>query len=171
MNRLVPRQPVPALEVQTTAGLTWRLADHKPPKFTMIVFYRGLHCPICKAYLHELDGKLNEFAKRGVLVIAVSTDRRARAEQTQSEWGLTRLTIGYGLAIERAREWGLFISHAIEETEPAEFAEPGVFLVNPDGTLYCSLINSMPFARPAFDQILGAVAFVTANHYPARGEA
>jgi peroxiredoxin len=171
MNRVVPRQPVPGLEVQTTAGGAWRLADQKPTNFTMIVFYRGLHCPICKVYLKELDGKLDEFAKRGVDVIAISTDSRERAEQTQREWGLARLKIGYGLAIGRAREWGLFISRAIKEPEPAEFAEPGIFLVKPDGTLYCSSINSMPFARPAFEQILGAVAFVTANNYPARGEA
>lgn len=44
---LMPRQPVPALEVPTVGGGTWRLADQHPESFTMVVFYRGLHCPIC----------------------------------------------------------------------------------------------------------------------------
>ena len=171
MNRIVPRQPVPDLEVQMTAGGMWRLADQKPPVFTMIAFYRGLHCPICKVYLKELEGKLDEFAKRGVEVIAISSDSAERARQAQREWGLPRLKIGYGLATERARQWGLFISRAIKDTEPDEFAEPGIFLVKPDGTLYCASIQTMPFARPSFDPILGAIAFIVANNYPARGEA
>lgn len=44
---LIPRQPVPALEVATVGGGTWKLADQTPENFTMVVFFRGLHCPIC----------------------------------------------------------------------------------------------------------------------------
>ena len=47
INSLIPRQPVPALEVPTVGGTGWRLADQKPETFTLVVFYRGLHCPIC----------------------------------------------------------------------------------------------------------------------------
>ncbi|MHB8495911.1 MAG: peroxiredoxin-like family protein [Casimicrobiaceae bacterium] len=171
MQRVMPRQPVPALEVPTIDGATWRLADQKPDNFTLIVFYRGFHCPICKVYVKELDDKLDEFSKRGVGVLALSSDNRERAEKTRSAWGLERLTLGYGLSIESARDWGLYVSRAIKDTEPAEFAEPGLFLVKPDRTLYCSSVNTMPFARPSFDQVLGAISFVTANNYPARGEA
>ena len=54
--------------------------------------------------------------------------------------------------------------------EPAQFSEPGLFLVHPDGTLYWGSTQTMPFARPHFDEILGAIDFVTKNDYPARGE-
>lgn len=40
---LIPRQPVPSLELSTVGGGTWRLADQKPEHFTMVVFYRGRH--------------------------------------------------------------------------------------------------------------------------------
>ena len=49
MNVLKPREAVPALEVETLNG-SWSLADQNPENFTMVVFYRGLHCPICSKY-------------------------------------------------------------------------------------------------------------------------
>ena len=85
--------------------------------------------------------------------------------------GLAKLTVGYGFAIAAAREWGLHISRDIKDSEPGKFVEPGVFLVKPDGTLYCASINTMPFARPSFQDVVNAVEFVTKNNYPARGEA
>lgn len=171
MHRPTPRQLVPSLRVSTTGGDMWDLAEQRPASFTMIVVYRGLHCPICKAQLRDLDTRLDDFAARGVDVIALSTDTRERAEKVQQQWGLTKLMVGYGLTIAAAREWGLYVSHAIREDEPSEFAEPGIFLVRPDGTLYCASINTMPFARPSFKDILGALDYVTKNNYPARGEA
>ena len=44
---LLPRKPVPSLEFDTVGGSRWSLAAQKPQNFTMLVFYRGLHCPIC----------------------------------------------------------------------------------------------------------------------------
>ncbi len=55
--------------------------------------------------------------------------------------------------------------------EPRRFNEPGLFLVRPDGTLYAASVQSMPFARPHFSDVLAAVEFVTKNDYPPRGEA
>ena len=46
MNSITPRTKTPDLEFETVDGNTWRLADQKPKNFTMIVAYRGLHCPI-----------------------------------------------------------------------------------------------------------------------------
>jgi hypothetical protein len=55
--------------------------------------------------------------------------------------------------------------------EPPLFTEPGVFLVRPDHTLYWASVQSMPFARPHFREIVAALDFVIAKDYPARGEA
>jgi peroxiredoxin len=106
MNVLKPRQPVPALEVDTLDG-SWSLADQTPENFTMIVFYRGLHCPICTKYINELDRLSDDFAKIGVQTLAVSGDTRERAEQARQDWELSNLTVGYGVSVEQAREWGL----------------------------------------------------------------
>jgi len=89
--------------------------------------------------------------------------------------GAEQLRVGYVLALKSARQWGLTISTSRGKTsigieEPALFSEPGLFLVRPDGTLYWGSTQTMPFARPHFDEILGAIDFVVKNDYPARGE-
>ena len=173
---LVPRKTVPPLEVDTLSGKRWSLASRRPERFTMAVFYRGLHCPVCRTYIRELDRLQGEFAKRGVDVLALSTDSRERAQETKSRWGLQNLDLGYGLSIEDARRWGLFVSMSRGMTsagveEPAQFNEPGLFLVRPDAKLYWSSVSSMPFARPHFNEILQGIDFVVSNDYPARGEA
>jgi alkyl hydroperoxide reductase subunit AhpC len=166
-----PRKPAPPLEVKLLDGSTWRLSDAKPANFEMIVAYRGLHCPVCKTYLGELEAKLPEFAKRGVDVIAISTDSRERAERAKSEWGLNNLRIGCELPIASAREWDLFISTAIRDGEPPEFNEPGLFLTRPDGTLFFASRGSAPWGRPPLDQMLRGIDVATERKMPARGEA
>ena len=166
-----PRQPAPPLEVALLGGGVWRLSDAKPANFEMIVVYRGLHCPICKTYLRDLDSKLPEFAKRGVDVIAVSTDSRERAERAKSEWELKQLRIGCELSIAGARAWDLFISTAIRDGEPPEFSEPGLFLTKPDGTLFFASRGSAPWGRPPLDQMLRGIDVATERKMPARGEA
>ncbi|MGE0278094.1 MAG: peroxiredoxin-like family protein [Nitrospiraceae bacterium] len=167
---LKPNAVVPALTLPTVGGGTFDLRAGQPTAFTMLVVYRGLHCPICKTYLRDLDQKLGEFSALGVDAVAVTTDSKDRAEQARKEWGIENLPIAHDLSIDQARGWGLYISAAIKETEPALFAEPGLFLVRPDGTLYAASLQTMPFARPQFAEILGAVKYITNNNYPARGE-
>lgn len=168
---LKTRQPAPVLDVSTAGGGKWSLAKSKPATFTMVVVYRGLHCPICKTYLGELEAKLPEFEKRGVEVIAVSTDSAERAAKSKTEWGLPKLRVGCEMSIAKAREWGLFISRAQKDIEPKEFSEPGLFLVKPDGALFTASISSTPWARPPLDQMLRAIDFFAEKKPLARGEA
>ena len=170
-----PQQPTPDMTVQTLDGGTWTLSDQNPENFTLVVVYRGLHCPICRGYLRDLDRQVGEFAERGVDAIAVSSDPQDRAQETQQKWELANLPLGYGLDLDTAREWGLFLSSGKGESggveEPDRFPEPGLFLVKPDGTLYMGVWNTMPFGRPAIKDVLMGLDFVLEHDYPARGEA
>jgi peroxiredoxin len=175
ISHVMPRQAAPGLEVSTLDGDTWRLADQAPGSFTMVVVYRGLHCPICSRYLADLDRKLGDFAELGVGVIALSSDPEDRARTAREDWKLENLKIGYGLDLDTARAWGLYVSSGIGTTsagieEPDLFAEPGLFLVRADGTVYFASVQTMPFARPSFAEVLGATKFVLEKGYPARGE-
>jgi len=170
-----PRHPVPPLSVPTVGGGRWALAEQDPEHFTLVVVYRGLHCPICSRYLADLARRLDDFAEAGVEVVALSTDARERAERTAADWDVDGLTLGYGLSLADARAWGLYLSSGRGATsigleEPDLFAEPGMFLVRSDGTLYFGSVQTMPFARPSFREVLGAVQWVLENAYPARGE-
>ena len=174
MNVLKPRQPVPSLEVETLDG-PWSLADQNPGNFTMLVFYRGLRCPICSKYVAELDKLADDFGEIGVSILTLSGDDRERAEQARKDWGLDNITIGYGVSTGQARDWGLHRSAgrgltSIGIEEPDEFSEPGLFIVRPDNTLYWAQVSTMPFARPHFREIIGALKFALEKDYPARGE-
>lgn len=170
-NRLTPRLPVPSLEVETLAGVRWRLAGRLPEHLTMIVFYRGFHCPMSKGYLRDLDAALDYLLLRGIDVIAVSSDDYRCAKRSQEEWRLANLPIGYGLTVETARAWGLYISKGTPPGEPARFAEPGLFLVRPDKTLYACHVSSMSLVLPPVKDMLAALEVVRKYNAPARGEA
>lgn len=172
---LIPRQAVPVLAVDTVAHGRFELATATPAHFTMIVFYRGLHCPICAKYLMELERLVPEFEKRGVEVVAISSDDAARGAAMAEKIKAGGLRIGHGLSLGSARAWGLYISESRGTTsigieEPAHFSEPGLFLVRADGTLYYGSTQTMPFARPNFADLLGALDFTIPINYPARGE-
>lgn len=82
---LFPNQTVPPLRGDLAGGGQFDLASEKPTNFTLVVFYRGLHCPICKTQLKDLESKLDDFEERGVAVVAVSTDSKERREQTREK--------------------------------------------------------------------------------------
>lgn len=172
---LIPRQAVPALNLPTLDHGRFVLADQKPARATLLVFYRGLHCPICAKYLLQLGRLQDEFKKRGVDVIAISGDSQERARAMADKLGAPSLRVAYDLPLQIARDWGLYVSSSrgmtsINIEEPALFSEPGVFIVQADGTLYFGAVQTMPFARPHFDDLLGALDFAIAKDYPARGE-
>ena len=172
---LVPRQKTPELTVETLTNGTFDLGSETSERGTVICFYRGLHCPICANYLTELEKRTPEFAERGVGTIAISTDGEDRARAMAEKVGAKALRFGYGLSLAKAREWGLYISTSRGTTsigieEPALFAEPGLFMVAPDRSLYYGSVQTMPFVRPHFSELVSALDFAIAKNYPARGE-
>lgn len=172
---LVPRRPVPALDVPLVGGGRFVLGAEPGEHFDLLVFYRGLHCPVCGTYLLELERLEPEYASRGVRVLALSSDGEERAARMAEKVRAQRVRFGYGLTLAEARQWGLYVSRgkgvsSIGIEEPERFSEPGVFLVRPDGTLYYGTVQTMPFARPRFDDLLTAVDFAVEKDYPARGE-
>lgn len=163
-----PRTPAPALDVETVGGDRWSLSDQDG--WTMIEFYRGMHCPGCQAYLRQMDREVDNFREIGVELIAVSGDDRELAEQTQREWQIEKLTIGYGVTLETMQEWGLFISKGLGQGEPELFSEPGLFVIKPDGSIYYVAVNSMTFGRPRMSELLKALEVKIDQDAPARGE-
>ena len=175
LTPVMPRKKAPPLEVMTTSKAKWKLADLTPKNFTLVIVYRGLHCPICANYLKELENNLDIFNELGVEVIAISSDNKDRAHETVLKWNLDKLTIGYGLTSKVARSWGIYLSSgrknpAASISEPSIFVEPGVFLIRNDGTIFMSATQTMPFARLHISDILDGIRFIIENDYPARGE-
>lgn len=172
---LIPREKTPELVIPTLSGETFDLSKEQSERGVVLCFYRGLHCPICANYLKELDKETPAFAERGVTTIAISSDVKDRAVAMSERIDNQNLRIGYDLDLKKAREWGLYLSRSRGKTsigieEPTLFSEPGLFIINPDQTLYYGAVQTMPFSRPHFSELIGAVDFAIKNNYPARGE-
>ena len=168
---LKPQAKVPDLSLPLAGGGSWSLSEEKPDNFSFLFFYRGYHCPICKSYLRSISRKLEDLQQLGISAIAISSDSEDRAKKTVDEWGIADLRTAYALPIKSAREWGLYVSKAIKDSEPEIFSEPGLFIVRPDGELYAAAIQTMPFTRPGIDELLGGFKYIVEHGYPGRGEA
>ena len=171
---LTPRKATPDLSLPLVGGGTFTLSEEGSERGTVVCFYRGLHCPICATYLGELAKLTSEFEKRGVTTVAVSSDSEERAQGMADKLGAP-LRIAYDLKLADAKDWGLYISTSRGMTsigieEPALFSEPGLFMVGPDRSLYYGSVQTMPFVRPHFSELLKALDFAIEKSYPARGE-
>ena len=172
---LIPRQKAPDLTLSTLEHGTFDLSSDASKRGTVICFYRGLHCPICANYLTELQKLVADFTERGVATIAISSDGEERTRAMADKIGADTLRFAYDLPLAKAREWGLYISTSRGTTsigieEPALFSEPGLFMVTPEQNLYYGSVQTMPFVRPHFAELVGALDFAIKNDYPARGE-
>ena len=172
---LLPRQKTPDLSVDTLSNGRFDLSNDGSERGTVVCFYRGLHCPICARYLAELAKLTPEFEKRGVKTIAISSDGRERAQEMAEKLDGNALRIGYDLSLSEAKKWGLYISTGRGKTsigieEPDLFAEPGLFMVSQEQALYYGSVQTMPFVRPHFSELLSALDFAIDKNYPARGE-
>ncbi|MGH1444543.1 MAG: peroxiredoxin-like family protein [Cognatishimia sp.] len=172
---LIPREKTPGLTLPLVGGGSFDLATEGSERGTVICFYRGLHCPLCATYLKEFEKLVADFAERGVNCIAVSSDGEERAAAMAEKIEAKGLRFAYDLPLSQAKDWGLYISTSRGKTsigieEPALFSEPGLFMVTQEQTLYYGAVQTMPFVRPHFKELLGALDFAIDKNYPARGE-
>ena len=168
-KNIVPGEKTPSLVLSTLDNDAWSLEANLNKTKTMIVFYRGLHCPICSDFLKQIDNQLNDYKKSNTEVIAVSMDSKERAKKAKSEWNIKNLNIAFGLTEEKAREWNLYISRSIKEAEADVFCEPGLFIIKEDGSLYLVNTSNMPFARPDISSLPAKLVFAEEKQYPVRG--
>lgn len=186
---LYPTEQAPVLDLftldaddgETKVNLSQVAKDHD---FTLVVFYRGVFCPVCKMQLRDIEEHYQQLSDANMKVIAVSMDTKENATifaknvaasvvgntEDKEEAQKLQTTIAYGMTEKQAREWGLYISKGREGTaEPAVFSEPGVFVVKPDNSVFMAMTQSAPFARPSTEQLIGGLQFAKAHNYPARG--
>ncbi|MEH6644113.1 peroxiredoxin-like family protein [Sulfitobacter sp.] len=160
----------PKTDVAALGGGTLTLgAPRGDHDWQLVVVYRGLHCPICKTYLSRLQEFEATFGELGVDVVAISADPEEKAQAFADEKELT-LAIGYGLSAAQMDTLGLYVSdpRSPQETD-RPFAEPGLFVINAEGTIQILDVSNAPFARPDLQGIANGIKFVRANDYPIRG--
>ena len=178
-SRVQTNAQAPALNLSTLSGKTFNLSNEKPDSFTIVVFYRGLHCPICINYLQEIEENFETMTHAGINLVAVSMDPKEKAQATVDKVATNmdlpdssqfKTRIAYGLTESDARTWGLYLSSKIEgSSEPDVFSEPGLFVMRPDNTVFMAQVQSAPLARPNIAQLVGGLSYAKEHKYPARG--
>ena len=56
-------EAAPALTIPTLSGDTFTLSEQNLENYTIVVFYRGLHCPICINQLKEIEANFEQAKK------------------------------------------------------------------------------------------------------------
>lgn len=137
--------------------------------WTLLVVYRGKHCPRCKKYLNILDAMRGQWADAGFDIVVVSADPEVKAAADQAEFGW-RFDLGYGLSEAQMETLGLYVTEPLSPNETdRRFAEPGTFVIRPDGSLVLAAISNGPSARPELSELLDGMIFTKDNDRPPRG--
>ncbi|NIA71322.1 AhpC/TSA family protein [Pelagibius litoralis] len=167
-----PGQSFPNVSVPALNGGDLDLSQTKgPDDWTLVVVYRGKHCPICTTYLRGLNELVAPLQEIGVTIVAVSADSKARATAQMAEVAPT-YEVGYDLTVDQMTALGLYISSprlGMDAERP--FAEPGLFLIDAGGNLKVLDISNVPFARPDLGAVFSGIRFMRSmtGDYPANG--
>jgi peroxiredoxin len=135
----------------------------------VLVVYRGKHCPVCRTYLKTLNNLLEDYRAAGIDVAVVSGDAREKAETEVGEEGW-RFPVGYGMSVPQMHVLGLYVSNPRTPPETdAQFPEPGLFVINPEGKAHVIDISNSPFTRPDLASVLNGIKMVRERNFPVRG--
>lgn len=173
VTKLQAGEAFPTLEVTDLDGNVRDLARPTgDADWMMVVVYRGRHCPMCTRYLDKLSPLVAELAEIGVDVAAVSADSAAQAAEHLSKLQPPTFPIYHGLTVAQMKSLGLYISHPRSPKETDHpFAEPGLFVVNAEGTIQVVDLSNNPFVRPELRVLVNGLRWIRdpANNYPIRG--
>jgi peroxiredoxin len=139
--------------------------------WTLLVVYRGKHCGRCKKYLAKLDAMQGAWKDAGFDIAVVSADPAEKAQADVDEFGWT-FDLGHDLTQDQMTTLGVYVSDPLSTGETdRRFAEPGVFVIRPDGSLLLIALSNGPSARPDLEELLDGMIFTKANDRPPRGTA
>ncbi len=168
--RLEAGSKFPNISIPLVTGSDISLGgENEEGRWTLIVVYRGRHCPLCVTYLNKLEEMKQDFLDSGTDVVALSGDGIGKAQEQVALGNLT-FPVGYDLSILQMQQMGLYISHprSPEETDKP-FPEPGLFVLRQDGAIQILDISNAPFSRPDLPSILRGIKFGREKGYPVRG--
>ncbi len=162
-------KPVPEMTFAKVGGGNVTVGGLRD-RWSLLVVYRGKHCPRCKKYLNKFNAMLAEWdAIMDVVVVSADTEDKANADVAEFGWSFD---LGYGLTEAQMHALGLYVSDPLFEAETTtRFAEPGTLAIRPNGELVLVDISNGPAARPDLEELLDGMRFNIINDWPVRGTA
>lgn len=156
-NKPNPGSEFPALSVYDSND---ELVDISKPtgdaKWQMVVVYRHRYCPVCTKHLNKLAGFRQRLLDIGFDMAAVSCDSKEDLEDHRTQLDVN-FPLFYGLTTEQAQGLGLYISPPKLPDVEHEFAEPGLFLIDPEGQMQLVATSNNPILRPDLDILVNSL--------------
>lgn len=164
----VAGQILPPMSFSRLGGGTIEVGGPRE-RWTLLVVYRGKHCPRCKKYLNTLNDMRAKWDEAGFDVVVVSADPAEKAEADRAEFGW-EFALCHDLSRDQMDSLGVYVTQPLSEAETDRpFAEPGVFVLRPDGSLLLIAISNGPSARPDLAELLDGMIFTKTKDRPPRG--
>lgn len=168
MSGIKPADKFPGIEFKLVGGGVRKVQDWLG-RWVMVIVYRGDHCPRCKAYVAKLETLAPSYAERGVELLLVSSDPEHVAQRTIDNNGWT-LPVAHSLTEENCHRLSLYQTEHESGYELAGYyAEPGLFLVNPDGLTQSLERSNSPSIRPDLEVVLDGIIGTQERNLPIRG--
>jgi len=168
MNVIKPADAFPAISFNLVSGGTRKLSD-ETGKWIMLIVYRGDHCPRCKHYMTRLHELQQGYADRGVDILITSMDPEAVAKRTIAENSWT-LPVAHSLSVEESQTLSLYLTPHTDDSElDGLYAEPGLFLINPEGEIQVIATSNSPSVRPDLEVVLDGIIGTQERNLPIRG--
>ncbi len=163
-------KPAPDFTMKTTADMetlssTASLSDYKG-KWLVMFFYPLDFTFVCPTEITAMSDAYDEFLKLGADVLGVSTDsvysHRAWLQTPREQNGIAgvRFPIASDITKEVSRKYGVLI-------EEEGIALRGLFIIDPDGVLQYSVINSLSVGRSVEETLRVLQAIQTGELCPA----
>ncbi|MGD8922906.1 MAG: peroxiredoxin family protein [Candidatus Zixiibacteriota bacterium] len=131
----------PDMQFPLLSGGQLRLPRDACGRWMVFLGYRGYRFPFCRKQLSDFEDHNREFEKRGVMVIAVSSQNREDSEKSR-ELSKVTFTVGYDLdPREFSRMTGAFYNRG------DHFIQATAFIVDPDGIIRGSIYSSGGIGR------------------------
>jgi peroxiredoxin len=131
----------PDFELRAHTGDVVKLSDFRGEKNVVVVFYPAAFTPTCSGELCTLRDQRVDFVGDDVQLLAISVDPvaslRAFAEQNGFDYPLLSDFWPHG---EVSKAYGVFF-------EPRGFATRGTFIIDKDGIIRWSVVNTPGDAR------------------------
>lgn len=150
----------------------------------LVVFYRGGWCPFCNFQIRSLTQAHGELQKRGITPVAISVDKVQESAKTRATYKVPFPVLSDpDLVAHRAFR----MVHHAEDAEVAklkgfgidleassgrkhhDFAIPGLFLIDREGTVRWAHADPDYKVRPKTEQILAAIDGLKLTPAPAQG--
>ncbi|WP_166422722.1 redoxin domain-containing protein [Paraglaciecola sp. 20A4] len=170
IERLTPGATFPNIEVLNNKGECVPLVNPiSPEHWTMVVVYRGVHCPVCTKYLTQLQEMRTQFQDIKVDIVAVSADTVEQLNRKLDDVA-AEYPVYAGLSMDYMKQLGLFVSDPRSDAETDHpFPEPGLFIINSDNKVQIIEIANSPFVRPDLNMLVSGLGYTRKNDYPIRG--